>query len=613
MKKILIIISFIFLSIFLISCEEANGENIDSNDKIELVLNGTTLNWNKLDNVKGYEIYVNDEYYKSVYKNTFEINRFGNKYSFKVRASFNDLTFSSFSNTVIFDDVEIYPPTIFLDNKTLHISPVDDAIAYDIYLNYTYYKTTTDLIINLELTKTTYIYVTAKSKDNKISSNSNVILYENSNGVKSYLDVFSINDTHGALRQSESGNDFSRVATIIKRIETGNSTLKIANGDIFQGTYVSNTTRGRIFIDALNMLNFDLFVIGNHEFDWGIEEIAKFKDQDLSNGEANFPFLGCNIIRKETNQLLEFLEPYTIINKDNLKIGIIGAIGENEESDIAYEKIKDYEFIDPLPYIKTYAEALRKIDKCDMVIVSIHDYDESFNDQIAALTGDEKIDGLICGHTHQLIRENLNRNNDIPLPVMQSNTKNLSVGSIHYELIDNIPQSSTINHYYPDNYNKDSDIENLFNTYQTYFDEADTVIGTNPSYKSRQQLGIYAVNAIKEKFNSDLAVLNTGGVRTTINAGEVTVNEVFEVFPFDNQIIEVTITSSQLQYYMNQQSDYIYYTAYNIEPNKTYKLAIVDYVFFGEYGQYYFKDCPYQRTSLYIRDIVIDAVKTRGF
>ena len=94
--------------------------------------------------------------------------------------------------------------------------------------------------------------------------------------------------------------------------------------------------------------------IGNHEFDWGLDTILDYRDSDQTNGEANFPFLGCNIIQKDTDSLPKNVNPYTIINQDGLKIGVIGYIGLGLESDIATQMVENYEFIEPVECIKNY-------------------------------------------------------------------------------------------------------------------------------------------------------------------------------------------------------------------------------------------------------------------
>ena len=99
-------------------------------------------------------------------------------------------------------------------------------------------------------------------------------------------------------------------------------------------------------VDAMNYLDFDAFVIGNHEFDWGIEKIAQYKDGDPSNGEAEFSFLAANIVYKETGEKLPWTDDYVIVENNGYKVRIIGVIGKLESS-IASEMVADYDFLHP--------------------------------------------------------------------------------------------------------------------------------------------------------------------------------------------------------------------------------------------------------------------------
>ena len=111
------------------------------------------------------------------------------------------------------------------------------------------------------------------------------------------LEIFQLNDTHGAYYTQDDITGIAHVKTCIdQNIEDPYSVVKIANGDMLQGTAFSNMLLGEPGIAALNEMHFDAFTIGNHEFDWALDNLKVYKDGDLSNGELNCPFLGANII-----------------------------------------------------------------------------------------------------------------------------------------------------------------------------------------------------------------------------------------------------------------------------------------------------------------------------
>ena len=145
-------------------------------------------------------------------------------------------------------------------------------------------------------------------KDDDIINTPEVVVEE--------LTIISVNDFHGALEQNSDGRyGAARLAYLIEQErKSTEASVLISAGDMFQGTAISSYTRGKAVIDVMNEMDFDVMNLGNHEFDWGYDEIYKYVDGDLTNGEAEFPYLGCNIIEKSTNNILKGVKPYEILS-----------------------------------------------------------------------------------------------------------------------------------------------------------------------------------------------------------------------------------------------------------------------------------------------------------
>ena len=156
-------------------------------------------------------------------------------------------------------------------------------------------------------------------------------------GEPTSITFLSINDFHGQIEETEGEFGIARTASLLVKKHNANpsGTVMISAGDMFQGSGISNYRHGRDVVNILNGLGFEAMAIGNHEFDWGIEEVLKFRDSDQTNGESNFPFLACNIFNKTTGEPLANAAPYTIVERGSVKIGIIGFMGYGLESTIA--------------------------------------------------------------------------------------------------------------------------------------------------------------------------------------------------------------------------------------------------------------------------------------
>ena len=444
--------------------------------------------------------------------------------------------------------------------------------------------------------------------------------------VKEGVRFLMINDTHGAFIDSSEGYSIGRFDSLTNDLEAKNGDyILIHNGDAFQGSYVSGVKYGLPLIESFNEIGFDCFVIGNHEFDWGIDKIASYADGDLSNGEANFPFLGANIYYKNTTNNPEWIEPYTVVEYGDLKVGIIGVIGEDQESSILTRYVADYEFVNPVNIIKKHAETLRTTEDCDVVVVATHDYSDELNSSLAKLSGNSTVDAIFCAHTHQYINESVKRTDNKAIAVVQNKHKNNTAAEVVVKLDDNNNYSGyQTSFYYPSSYNISDAVNKIITKYQTLIDESNSSLGYATSSIKKSTLGNYATDAMLKwdysDFNFediDVSIINTGGIRATIDSGDITRADVFEVFPFNNMIVLVNMKGKDLKSLCRSNDSYLYIGvsstigSYNyLDDNAIYQLAVIDYVFEGTYYTE-FKNLTkddYIETGIILRDQLIDYI-----
>ncbi len=422
------------------------------------------------------------------------------------------------------------------------------------------------------------------------------------------VNVIMVNDNHGILKE-ETGS-FDKIASGINQYASLGEVVKIANGDMFQGTYVSSSLKGLPMLDALNALDFDAFVIGNHEFDWGLEEMEKYKDGNPANGEAEFPFLGANIYEKSTNQIVDWLEPYTVVELDEVKIGIIGIIG-HVESSILSAHLEEYVFVEAGEIVKDLAIELRTEKGCDAVIVASHAADEELNNTLASYEGLAKIDGIFTGHTHVPTEETIRRSDGSHVWVLQNGGYGESFASLTLKFDENGVLQETVGKLnYTDQFQSTGILSEVFAKYEAQLSIGEQVLLTIDEDIDRYDVGINVVYSMYETYDVDFAVINTGGVRTGIEAGDVTYADLFQVLPFENEVYIVTLSGQQLKAYVNAFSSGIYYWGLKlefIEDDKDYQMAIVDFVYLGyTFDDYRNESCV--DTNDLIRDVFIDFV-----
>ena len=114
------------------------------------------------------------------------------------------------------------------------------------------------------------------------------------------------------------------------------------------------------------------------------------------------------------------------------------------------------------------------------------------------------------------------------------------------------------------------------------------------------------------RYSCDVGVMNTGGVRSTIPAGDITYKQVFECFPFDNIVYTLEVSGSVLSSFYREAGTYMYYNtsfkSSSISASKTYRLAIIDYVFTSTYYVDIFKGIAYKENDI-LREVVAEAIE----
>jgi len=448
------------------------------------------------------------------------------------------------------------------------------------------------------------------------------------------IELFSLNDFHGGAYSSLS--TFSKMGDYLKykKLSTDN-TIIIANGDILQGSAFSNYYHGRPIIEIMNYLDFDAFVLGNHEFDWGIDEIAKYADGNLENGEADYPFLAANIVTESNSQTMPWTDPYTIVDINGVKVGIIGVIGDVINS-ITASRVAGYDFQDAYDFVREYAFELRTEQDCDIVIVSIHEYDQSVNEAIAALSGDYLVDAIFNGHTHSALKDYIMRNGT-RLPYAQASNFTSSLlakitlvydrvtGKIISALSANISESNLLSESTAVNMIID-EYSNV-PAYQTFISEE--LAFSNGIYSSTN-LAPWGSSVIRDYAGVDFGMMNAGGFRVPIETGVITMGDLVDSYIFDNYIMTSQVTGAMLNdfcvYVKTYNKDVVFddsvtctktdgftVNGQSLINSQLYTIAAVDYVF--EKTDYVFlKGVNITNTGLLIRDLLaMDLRATIGF
>lgn len=420
------------------------------------------------------------------------------------------------------------------------------------------------------------------------------------------MSIYYINDTHGSFIR-DADNYEAGISYISKYIKTHRDkySLTLSGGDMFQGGYESNETRGKIMIEAMNEIGFDAMSLGNHEFDWGEKAIETF----ATNLDCDI--ISCNTFYSSDNVTRpNWLSPYTIVQKSGVKVGIIGAIQEGIETSITGSISNKFYFPSANSFIKEYSTYLRKDKGCDVIIASFHDAGlegssgepSKFSDltQTDPSTNLKYVDAMFFAHDHISKKGTYN---GVPYLEAGSNGKYIGIMNLSLSYQNNryLVSSGTPNviYAYSNTSEADPNIEAITQKeeYRDMIVHADDPIYIFSKYYSKEsftyvvcQAMYWYVNSHKSEFDNVtiyFASHNTGGIRSTVNAGEMTRRKLIKVFPFDN-LLSIQVCNSTNISNMEESS---YYRTYK-EDNPVYVNGLthavsISYITEYKYAYYY--------------------------
>lgn len=229
------------------------------------------------------------------------------------------------------------------------------------------------------------------------SPSSNRLTILHTNDVHSRLDPFPMDGT----RNAGMGGIAAR-ADIIRNIRASEANVLLLDaGDIFQGTPYFNIFKGEPEMKAMQMMGYDAGVMGNHDFDAGMENFV----QQLSM-HGKFPILMCNYGFERT-PMENLYAPYKVFKRGQLRIGVTG-VGIELAGLVPESLYGATLYKDPVVNASRVASFLKKEKKCDMVICISHlgdKYaDNKISDEVLAKDSD-CIDLILGGHTHRFFEK----------------------------------------------------------------------------------------------------------------------------------------------------------------------------------------------------------------
>ena len=410
------------------------------------------------------------------------------------------------------------------------------------------------------------------------------------------LTILHTNDNHGNFWQNKYGErGMAARATLVNNIRAevkaeGGSVLLLSGGDINTGVPESDLQDAQPDFIGMNMIGYDAMTLGNHEFDNTLAVLAKQENW------ANFPFLSANIYKDGKRMF----DAYKIFNKDGIKIAVIGLTTEDTAKFGNPEFIDELEFRDPKTEAKAVIAELKAEHDPDVIIAATHmgHYLNGNNGsnapgdvQLARYLNEGDLDMIVGGHSQEpLCMEGAEyakfKPGQVCAPDVQNGTDIVQayewgkyVGRADYTFKNG---EFTLQSYnlIPVNLKKKIKVDGkkkrvliqeeiaqdpaVFAKLKPFQEQGQEALmlkigqtdgllqGERDIVRNNQtNLGRLIATAHMQRVKADFGIMNSGGVRASIEAGDITYKDILTVQPFANMVTYVEMSGAEVMDYLN--------------------------------------------------------------
>lgn len=367
-----------------------------------------------------------------------------------------------------------------------------------------------------------------------------------------YVTLLHFNDFHGHLlpdppdKAGHSTGGLARMATLVDQTRKWNDahnvpTLLLNAGDVLQGTPLSTVYRGEPDFTCLNMMQVDSMTLGNHEFDFGLDNLL------VRMAQAQFPIRTANVYRD--GRMLTGTG-VTIKRLGSEMAAIVGLTTPETKVESAAQNVAEIDFQDAA---QTMREQIARLpEQAGLIIALTH---MGLPADIKLAQDVPEIDVIIGGHSHSVL--------EAPRVVGQTLICQAGGYSAYLGQLDAFVEDGQIvrhrgflrpvNETVPER----KDVAAVIKQYadklekqmsQVVGEAAVPLNGDRTAVRSSEtNLGNLVADAMRERGEADLALVNGGGIRAGIDAGPITLGELLTVLPFNNELVTMELTGAQVR------------------------------------------------------------------
>ncbi len=410
------------------------------------------------------------------------------------------------------------------------------------------------------------------------------------------LTILHTNDTHGRFWHNDKGEyGMAAQKTLVERLRgeakaAGSEVLVLSGGDVNTGVPESDLQDAEPDFMAMNSIRYDAMAVGNHEFDNPLTILEKQREW------AQFPMISANIYDKASGK--RYFDPYKVFKLESgLKVAVLGLTTEDTAQLVDPNNVQTLEFRDPTTEAAKLGKQIRDNKEANLVLAITHMGHYENGQHGSNAPGDVEmaralpagtLDAIIGGHSQNPVCMEPGtpdkyadfKPGDDCLPDQQNGTwimqahewgkyvgraqfdyQNGKLTLTQYDLIP-VNLKDADGAFIQEEITKDPELYNTLLTYQekgqqelgVVIGSTDGVLdGERANVRNKQtNLGRLITTATAEKLGTNFGIVNSGGVRASIAAGDISYRDVLTVHPFGNTVNKATMSGSELAAYLGQ-------------------------------------------------------------
>jgi 5'-nucleotidase/UDP-sugar diphosphatase len=414
------------------------------------------------------------------------------------------------------------------------------------------------------------------------------------------LMILHTNDFHGHISQEADYAGAARITSLFKQVRGQRDDVLILDaGDSVSGTPVSTLFKGVPIFEVMSRMGYDVGLLGNHEFDYGWKQISKFMET------ANFPLLNSNAFDPEGNPLGD--GSFRIMEINGIRIGVLGLITEETPYIIIPEGNEGLRFDPPEKHLQRMVDQLKP--DTDLVILLSHIGHEDELEIAQKING---IDIIIGGHSHTHVNPPVKVTNESGNTwVAQAHQYGTHVGQIEISVdVDEDRITQFQGNLIPAKNLPSADlaVQALIDQWeQRVSKQVDFQIAVAGKAINGIELKRWMEMILKKSTSADLAYYNKGGVRDQIYPGPVTARHIWNIEPFGNTLVTMTMKGKHINKMLKNDGD----RRPKLKHNQLYTVATNNFI--GQHTKNRLEGTVQIRDKgVLVRDVLIDYIQANG-